>query len=117
MAIITGTATANLLNGTAAADQISGLGGNDTLNGLGGNDTLVGGAGVESLAGGAGNDTYVIDSTSDRGRQLLAVHIPRRACRACRQAGQDWFAEADAQAYGFVVLQDRSTDSYTVRKP
>ncbi|HSO21193.1 MAG TPA: histone deacetylase [Desulfosarcina sp.] len=57
-----------------------------------------------------------IDSTSDRGRHLLAVHIPRRVCGACQKAGQDWFAEADPNAFDFVALQDQSTDTYTVRK-
>ena len=57
-----------------------------------------------------------IDSTSDRGRHLLAVHIPRRACGACQKAGQEWFAEADPKAFDFIALQDQSTDTYTVRK-
>jgi hypothetical protein len=57
-----------------------------------------------------------IDSTSDRGRHLLAVHIPRHACQDCRQAGQDWFAEADPGNFDFVALQDRNADTYTVRK-
>jgi len=59
---------------------------------------------------------WQIDSTSDRGRHLLAVHIPRNACADCRQAGQDWFSRADAAGFDFVALQDRSTDTYTVRK-
>ena len=57
-----------------------------------------------------------IDSTSDRGRHLLAIHIPRNACEDCRQAGQDWFSEADADEFDFVALQDQSADTYTVRK-
>jgi Ca2+-binding RTX toxin-like protein len=65
MAIINGTALANVLNGTAADDQINGLAGNDTLNGLGGNDTLDGGTGNDTMAGGVGNDIYIVDSASD----------------------------------------------------
>ncbi len=57
-----------------------------------------------------------IDSTSDRGRHLLAIHIPRNACEDCRQAGQAWFSEADPDEFDFVALQDQRTDSYTVRK-
>jgi acetoin utilization deacetylase AcuC-like enzyme len=57
-----------------------------------------------------------IDSTSDRGRHLLAIHIPRHACADCRQAGQDWFSKADAGEFDFVALQDQSADTYTVRK-
>jgi len=57
-----------------------------------------------------------IDSTSDRGRHLLAVHIPRHACAECRATGQNWFAEADPREFDFVALQDQHADTYTVRK-
>ncbi len=56
-----------------------------------------------------------IDSQSDRGRRLLAVHIPRKACAQCQSQGQAWFEQADAKQYNLVALQDRTTDSYTVR--
>ena len=57
-----------------------------------------------------------IDSTSDRGRHLLAIHIPRHACPDCQNAGQNWFVEADPREFDFVALQDQHSDSYTVRK-
>ncbi len=56
-----------------------------------------------------------IDSRSDRGRQILAVHIPRKACPRCQTRGRDWFEQADARRYQLVALQDRTTDTYTVR--
>jgi hypothetical protein len=60
--------------------------------------------------------TWRIDSTSDRGRHILAIHIPRRACAKCQSIGQAWFAEADAKQFDMIALQDQSTDTYTVRK-
>jgi acetoin utilization deacetylase AcuC-like enzyme len=60
--------------------------------------------------------TWRIDSTSDRGRHILAIHIPRRACAKCQSTGQAWFAEADAKQFDMIALQDQSTDTYTVRK-
>jgi len=58
-----------------------------------------------------------IDSRSDRGKRILAVHIPRKACADCQTAGQTWYAEADHRAFDIVALQDRTCDRYTVRKP
>ena len=57
-----------------------------------------------------------IDSTSDRGRHILAIHIPRRACPDCQKAGRTWFDEANGKAFDMIALQDQSTDTYTVRK-
>ena len=56
-----------------------------------------------------------IDSQSDRGRRLLAVHIPRKACPRCASKGRAWFEQADAKQYNLVALQDRTTDTYNVR--
>ena len=56
-----------------------------------------------------------IDSQSDRGRRILAVHIPRKACARCQAQGRDWFEQADIQQYQRVALQDRTADSYSVR--
>jgi hypothetical protein len=57
-----------------------------------------------------------IDSTSDRGRHILAIHIPRRACPDCQKAGRTWFDEANGKRFDMIALQDQSTDTYTVRK-
>ncbi len=57
-----------------------------------------------------------IDSTADTGSHILAVHIPRKACSSCRQAGQQWYETADLGRYDMVILQDRPEDQYLVRR-
>jgi acetoin utilization deacetylase AcuC-like enzyme len=57
-----------------------------------------------------------IDSTSDRGVRLLAVHIPRKACPRCRQSGYDWFEQAGFGQFDHIFLQDRVTDKYHIKK-
>jgi hypothetical protein len=56
-----------------------------------------------------------IDSTSDRGTRLLAVHIPLRACGKCRDLGYIWYHSAELNCYDMVFLQDRTEDSYLER--
>ena len=56
--------------------------------------------------------TYQIDSSSDRGAHILAVHIPTNACSMCKDLGNRWFEEAQAARYDIVFLQDRSEDIY-----
>ncbi|MBP8645581.1 MAG: histone deacetylase [Syntrophobacteraceae bacterium] len=60
--------------------------------------------------------TLGIDSHSDLGNHIYAVHIPRKACKECRELGYAWFDSADARKYSMVMLQDRSQDQYLVRK-
>jgi acetoin utilization deacetylase AcuC-like enzyme len=55
---------------------------------------------------------FRIDSSSDRGNRVLAVHIPISACPACKGTGQDWFANADPSLYEAAYLQDRSSDQF-----
>jgi len=52
-----------------------------------------------------------IESTSSRGKHILAVHIPRDACQACRERGYEWY---DVKPFGFDIkfLQDRPQDKY-----
>jgi acetoin utilization deacetylase AcuC-like enzyme len=57
-----------------------------------------------------------IDSVSDRGPHILAVHIPRTACPGCRQAGQQWYEQAPAKRFDRVYLQDRVEDKFSVKK-
>ena len=56
-----------------------------------------------------------IDSTSDRGARLLAVHIPLRACGKCRELGYIWYHSAESNIYDMVFLQDRIEDKYLER--
>ena len=60
--------------------------------------------------------TYQIESSSDRGAHILAVHIPRRACKTCEDLGNRWFEEAPIQRYDMILLQNRSEDNYRQRK-
>lgn len=55
---------------------------------------------------------FRVDSSSDRGNRILAVHIPINACPACKGTGQDWFATADPSLYEAAYLQDRSSDQF-----
>ncbi len=56
-----------------------------------------------------------IDSKSDRGRRILAVHLPRGICSTCRETGLEWYEMGDRHLFDMICLQDRSTDAYTVR--
>jgi acetoin utilization deacetylase AcuC-like enzyme len=60
--------------------------------------------------------TLKIDSSSDRGARLLAVHIPLRACGKCRDLGYIWYHSAEPSSYDMVFLQDRTEDKYLKRK-
>jgi len=57
-----------------------------------------------------------IDSQADSGRRIFAVHIPRKACEQCRQAGYKTYDSTDIRRYNYVFLQDRTSDQYFSRK-
>lgn len=56
--------------------------------------------------------TFKIDSTSDRGSHIMAVHIPRKACRKCRELGYKWYDIANEGSFDMAFLQDRTEDKY-----
>jgi acetoin utilization deacetylase AcuC-like enzyme len=56
--------------------------------------------------------TLRIDSSSDRGARILAVHIPRKACSQCKDTGYRWYEEADPRNFDGIYLQDRTEDLY-----
>ena len=56
-----------------------------------------------------------IDSSSDRRKRILAVHIPRNACPACREQGQQWFDKAKRREFDHIFLQDRPADTFVDR--
>jgi acetoin utilization deacetylase AcuC-like enzyme len=58
---------------------------------------------------------WKVDSAADKGKHILAVHIPRNACERCRQTGYEWFAAGEPKL-DHVFLQDRTTDRYVERK-
>ena len=53
-----------------------------------------------------------IDSSSDRGAHILAVHIPCIACRKCKDIGYRWYDEANPGQFDGIYLQDRTADLY-----
>jgi len=59
---------------------------------------------------------WCIDSSSDRGQHILAVHIPFKACKACIEKGHEWFDHADKHTFDAACLQDRTEDKFTRRK-
>ncbi len=57
-----------------------------------------------------------IDSSTDTGYHIYAVHIPRKACKECREQGVKWYESADMRLFNRAFLQDRTEDIYLVRK-
>lgn len=57
-----------------------------------------------------------IATRSDRNTGVLAVHIPKNACHACRETGYRWFDEKASEEFDTVLLQDRSKDKYVKKK-
>ncbi len=57
-----------------------------------------------------------IDSETDRGHHVLAIHIPRKGCNECRELGYRLYDGANSRMYHQVFLQDRTHDQYLVRK-
>lgn len=57
-----------------------------------------------------------IDSETDRGYSIYAIHVPRGACKACRDLGYQWFDASDSRYCNQVFLQDRTTDQYLIRR-
>jgi acetoin utilization deacetylase AcuC-like enzyme len=53
-----------------------------------------------------------IDSSSNRGTRILAVHVPRKACAVCRETAYQWHASADRGEFDHIFLQDRTRDVY-----
>ena len=56
-----------------------------------------------------------IESSSDRGFHILAVHIPCNACSKCRETGYAWYDRADIDQFDIIFLQDRPEDRYQVK--
>ncbi len=57
-----------------------------------------------------------IDSSSDRGAHILAVHIPRKACSKCKEIGYRWYDTVDTGQFDMIFLQDRTEDKYLEKR-
>ncbi len=57
-----------------------------------------------------------IESSSNRGKRILAVHIPRKACNDCMDQGYQWYQAAGRKDFDNIFLQDRVEDTYQERK-
>lgn len=55
---------------------------------------------------------YRIDSSSDKGYRVLAIHIPVYACKDCIDIGYEWHEAAKSKDFNFAFLQDRTKDKY-----
>ncbi len=53
-----------------------------------------------------------IDTSADTGFHVLAVHVPIKACKKCRETGYQWYDEASPDSFQRVYLQDRPDDNY-----
>ncbi len=58
---------------------------------------------------------FCIDSASDRGKRIFAVHIPVNSCNTCAQAAYDWYESADKKRFDLAFLQDRKEDKYHIK--
>ncbi|MGA2404335.1 MAG: histone deacetylase, partial [Syntrophobacteraceae bacterium] len=57
-----------------------------------------------------------VDSQTDSGRRIFAIHIPRKGCKECREAGYKAYDSTDIRRYNRILLQDRTSDQYFSRK-
>jgi acetoin utilization deacetylase AcuC-like enzyme len=53
-----------------------------------------------------------IGSEADSGGRIFAVHIPRKACKECREAGYKMYDSTGSRGYNQIFLQDRTSDRY-----
>jgi len=58
---------------------------------------------------------FEIDSIASPGHHILAIHIPINACKACIEAGYQFFDQADKNKFDIVFLQDRPKDLYEIK--
>jgi hypothetical protein len=57
-----------------------------------------------------------IESNSSKGYKIVGIHIPPKACDACKHQGHVWYEAEDPQKYDGVYLQDRTQDTYSVKQ-
>jgi acetoin utilization deacetylase AcuC-like enzyme len=57
-----------------------------------------------------------IESSSEKHGAVLAVHIPRKACAACKEQGYRWYESAPDGRFNHIFLQDRPEDNFLAGK-
>jgi acetoin utilization deacetylase AcuC-like enzyme len=57
-----------------------------------------------------------IDSSTDSGRRILAIRIPRKACKKCSELGYEWCEAGASEGFGGIYLQDAVRDQYFAHK-
>jgi hypothetical protein len=59
--------------------------------------------------------SFEIQSHATPGHQVLGVHIPLNACKACIEKGHEFYETADKKRFHRVYLQDRTCDLYSIK--
>jgi hypothetical protein len=59
---------------------------------------------------------WAIESWTDRGRRIYAVHIPRKACPTCENLGYEWYESTSLKLFDCVFLQDRKNRRFLTKK-
>ncbi|MGD9505989.1 MAG: histone deacetylase [Syntrophobacteraceae bacterium] len=57
-----------------------------------------------------------IDSSTDSGRRILAIRIPRKACKKCSELGYEWCEAGASEGFDGIYLQDAVRDQYFAHK-
>ncbi len=60
---------------------------------------------------------YSIESWTDRGKRILAVHIPRKACSRCEDLGYKIYETSARKNLNLIFLQDRKNKQFFVNEP
>ena len=58
---------------------------------------------------------WAIDSSTDSGYHIYAVHIPRKSCKNCQETGYEWYDTANIGNFNRVFLQDRTHNQYLTK--
>ncbi len=59
---------------------------------------------------------WAIESWTDRGKRIFAVHIPRAACPSCEALGHEWYEATPIKHFDRIFLQDRKHRTFSVKK-
>jgi len=59
---------------------------------------------------------WKIETECQKTQSALAIHVPVRACSACRNLAMDWFEQGTKQDVDVVLLQDRPEDRFVVKR-